>query len=71
MTDIDHSSLAPTLVIIVAFAHYTLVAKQTLTATVAFVSGQISLIVSSWLLETSIAVFDGEVLLFLKAVNLS
>jgi len=31
------SALAPTLVIIVAFAHYTLVAKRTLTASTAFV----------------------------------
>jgi len=31
------SAAAPTLIVVVAFAHYTLVAKQTLTATIAFV----------------------------------
>jgi len=32
------SSAAPTVVVVVAFAHYTLVAKKTLTAPLAFVS---------------------------------
>ena len=32
------SSLGPTLVVVVAFAHYTLIAKQELTASIAFVS---------------------------------
>ena len=52
MADTGHSSLAPTLVIVVALAHYTLVAKQTLTATVAFVSGKKSgLVISSLFLR--------------------
>lgn len=34
------SSLGPTLVIVVAFAHFTLIAKQELTASIAFVSPQ-------------------------------
>jgi hypothetical protein len=32
------SAITPTLIVIVAFAHYTLVAKKQLTATIAFVS---------------------------------
>lgn len=39
MTNFVSSSAAPTVIVIVAFAHYTLVAKNELTATIAFVSG--------------------------------
>lgn len=38
MTKVVSSSAAPTVIVIVAFAHYTLVAKKELTATIAFVS---------------------------------
>lgn len=38
MTKLVSSSASPIVIVIVAFAHYTLVAKKELTATIAFVN---------------------------------
>ena len=53
------SSAAPTLVVAVAFAHYTLIAKNNLTAPIAFVCLLHSLAFVTDV-QTAIAVFDGE-----------
>ena len=64
---LNHSMLAPTLMLIVSFAHYTLIAKQNLTPSVAFVSYR-----TIWDMltneQTSIAVFGRQFLplFFLK-----